>query len=374
MKFEVLKDNFKKAVAVCERITRKIISLPVLQNIHIKTSNNFLELTTTNLETSITWRILAKIQKQGVLLVPATFLANVLNLTNSEKIEAHEENKNLVLITQDQEMQIQCQDPGEFPIIPKMIKEHIWQIDALKLAEGLGQVVEQAAFSPIRPELSGVYFNFQNNKLKTAATDSFRLSEKTVFLDKTGDKEISFIVPQQTCRELVAILSQEKGRVEISANVNQITFETKGERQNEGECVVQSRLIDGEYPKYQEILPKRYAAKIHLNKELFVGQLKKAGLFSGKILDVKLSALGNQNRLKLFSQNADIGKSESFLNCKIEGETQEVVFNYKYLLDGLNNIRGSEVFLELSGPDGPGVLRPVGDDSYFYILMPIKPH
>ncbi len=374
MKFEILKDNFKKAATICERITRKTISLPVLQNVLLKTSGNFLELTTTNLEMSITWWVLAKINKQGSLLVPATFLANVLNLTISEKIEAQEENKNLVLVSEGQEVQIQGQLTEEFPIIPKMEKEYIWQVDGVRIADGLGQVVEEAAFSSIRPEISGVYFSFQKNKLKTVATDSFRLAEKTFFLGKQSEKDLSFIVPQQTCRELVAVLSQEKGNLEISANANQVVFDITGERPNEIKCRIQSRLIDGEYPKYQDILPKQHTARIQLNKEAFVNQLKKAGLFSGKVFDVKLEALVKEGRLKFFSQNVDIGKNESFLACKIEGQGQEVVFNYKFLLDGLNNIKGSEVFLELNGPDGPGVLRPVGDDTYFYILMPIKPH
>jgi len=374
MKFEILKENFKKAANICERITRKTISLPVLQNVLLKTSGNFLELTTTNLEMSITWWILAKINKQGSLLVPATFLSNVLNLTVSEKVEIGEENKNLVLISENQEMQIQGQLPEEFPIIPKMEKEYAWQVDGIKLADGLAQVVEQAAFSSVRPEISGVYFSFQKNKLKIVATDSFRLAEKTVFLDKAGEKDLSFIVPQQTCRELIAVLSQEKGGLEISANINQVSFEIAGERPNEIKCRIQSRLIDGEYPKYQDILPKQYTTKAQLAKETFVNQLKKAGLFSGKILDVKITPQVKEGRLRFFSQNVDIGKSDSFLACKIEGKEQEVVFNYKFLLDGLNNVKGSEVFLELNGADGPGVLRPVGDDSYFYILMPIKPH
>lgn len=374
MKFEILKDNFKKAASVCERITRKTISLPVLQNVLLKTSGSFLELTTTNLEISITWWVLAKINKQGSLLVPATFLANVLNLTVSEKIEAQEENKNLVLVSEGQEVQIQGQLPEEFPIIPKMEKEYIWQVDGARIADGLGQVVEEAAFSSVRPEISGVYFSFQKNKLKAVATDSFRLAEKIIFLEKAGEKDLSFIIPQQTCRELIAVLSQERGNLEISANANQAVFDITGERPNEIKCRIQSRLIDGEYPKYQDILPKQHTARIQLNKEAFANQLKKAGLFSGKVFDVKLEALVKEGRLKFFSQNVDIGKNESFLACKIEGQIQEVVFNYKFLLDGLNNIKGSEVFLELNGPDGPGVLRPVGDDTYFYILMPIKPH
>jgi len=372
MKFEVLKENFKKAITTCERITRKTVSLQVLQNVLIKTSGNFLEMITTNLELSIQWSVLAKISKQGSLLLPATFLSNILNLTKSDKIQAQEENNNLVLVSDNQEMQIQCQNSEDFPIIPKMEKQYIWHIDAEKLSGGISCVVEQAAFSSIRPELSGVLFSFQKNKLTLVATDSFRLSEKTIFLEKQNDKDFSFICPQQTCRELVAILSQEKGSVEISANINQVCFEIETSQTEQIRCSLQSRLIAGEYPRYQDIIPKQYVAKIQANKEELVSQLKKAGLFAGKSLDVKLTVYLKEGRLKVFSQSSDIGKNESFMACKIEGKDQESVFNYKFLLDGINNIKSSEVSLEMNGSDGPACLKPIGDDSYFYILMPIK--
>lgn len=372
MKFEILKDNLKKAVAVCERITKKTVSLPVLQNILIKTNGNFLDLIATNLEITVMWQVLSKINKQGSLLVPATFLSNILNLTKTEKIEAHEENKNLILISQNQEMQIQCQDPEEFPIIPKMEKEFSWQISGVKLSEGLSQVVEQASFSSVRPEISGVYFSFQKNKLKLAATDSFRLAEKVIFLEQPGEKDYFFICPQQTCRELIAILSQEKGMVEISVNVSQVVFEINGERPEQIKCKIQSRLIDGEYPKYQEIVPKDYLSQVQINKEEFSNQLKKAGLFSGKVFDVKISTLLKEGKIKFFSQSADIGKNESYLPCKIEGTGQEAVFNYKFLVDGLNNIKSHEVYFGLNGETGPACLKPIGDDSYFYIVMPIR--
>lgn len=372
MKFEILKENFKKAIIACERITRKTITLPALQNVLIKTSGNFLELTTTNLELSIQWKILAKVSKQGAILLPATFLSNILSLTSSEKIQAQEENKNLVLVCDNQEMQIRGQNPDEFPIIPKMEKEFSWEVNGTRLMEGLSQVVEQAAFSSIRPEISGILFTFQKNKLKVVATDSFRLSEKTIFLEKSGEQDFSFICPQQTCREVIAMLSQEKGNVEILANSNQVCFETNTSQVEQIKCLVQSRLIAGEYPRYQDIIPKQYIAKIQTNKAELMGHLKKAGLFAGKSFDVKLSVVLSEGRLGFFSQSADIGKNEAFMPCKMEGKDQESVFNYKFLLDGLNNIKSSEVSLEMNGSDGPACLRPIGDDSYFYILMPIK--
>ena len=153
MKIEVLKDNFKKAINICEKITRKNITLPILQNVLIKTEKNFLKLVTTNLETSITYWILAKIEGTGSVAVSATFLANLVNLINTDKIELLEENGNLILNSLDQKIQIQGQNPEEFPIIPQIAQENTLQVSIKKLTEGLSQVIDIPSTSQIRPEL-----------------------------------------------------------------------------------------------------------------------------------------------------------------------------------------------------------------------------
>lgn len=134
-----------------------------------------------------------------------------------------------------------------------------------------------------------------------------------------------------------------------------------------------SRLIDGDYPNYQEIVPKKSEMKIQARKDDFANQIKKAGLFSGRVAEVKITVLQKEQKIKIFSQSAELGRSESFMPCQISGGKEtEIAFNHKFLADGLNSIKGSEVVFELSSKDEPGVLRGVGDDSYFYILMPIK--
>ncbi len=373
MTVEILTEKFKKALSVLERVTRKITTLPALQNVLIKTEGNFLELTTTNLETTIRWWILAKIDNSKTLMVPATFLSNLVSLISAEKIKLEEENQNLVLITENQRTQLQGQNPEDFPIIPKLEKENSFTLSVSKLASALQQITDVPAISQVRPEISGVFFNLKKKTLKIVGTDSFRLAEKTIELEEEVSKEISFILPQGTARELLNVASQEQqGKVVIYPSTNQALFEFFNEEANHCRIQVLSRLIDGQYPNYQEIIPKKHTTTITIKKEELESQIKKAGLFSGKVAEVKLKTLPEEGKLKIFSQSAERGSNKSFSICQIEGDELEVSFNYKFLADGLTKLRSSEVILELSGTEGPGVLKPVGDTSYLYILMPIK--
>ncbi len=372
MKTEILTQALKKAIINCERVTRKTTTLPVLQNILLKTEGNFLELNTTNLETTIRYWVLSKNEKQGKVLVPANFLSNLITLIKGDRITLNEENKNLLLVAQNQENQIQGQDPEEFPIIPKIEKKDKYQISINKLISALSQIIDVPSISQIRPEISGVLFSFNKKQLKIVATDSFRLAEKTIHLEEEVKENISFILPQSTTRELINILTIEEGKIDIYLENNQVLFELMDEKANHSKLQILSRLIDGQYPNYQEIIPKSHTTTIQINKQEFENQVKQAGLFSGKVLEVKLKAVPDDNQIKLFSQSSDTGKNESTLSAQVQGEGFEVAFNYKFLLEGLNKIKSSEVILELSGTEGPGLLKPVGDPSYIYILMPIK--
>ncbi len=372
MKVEVLKENLKKAINICERITKKTISLPVLTNVLLKAEGNFLELITTNLETTIRWWVLAKIEKPGTLLVGATFLSNLVDLITEQKIELKENNRNLIITTKNQDTQVQGQNPEEFPIIPKIERETPFQIPIRQLDDGLSQIVDIPSPSQIRPEISGIFFSFKKDKLRLVSTDSFRLGEKVIDLGREVEKDTSFILPQEASRELMNVISQRAGTITCFSDANQAVFEFPMEETSHPQINVISRLIDGEYPNYQEIIPKKFTTKIQIDRELLQNQIKEAGLFSGKVSEVKITPLLKEKKIKIFSQSPEIGKNESYVPAKIEGEQFEISFNYRFLIDGLNNIKSSEIILELSGEEGPGVLRPVGDSSYSYVLMPIK--
>jgi len=372
MKIEILKDNLKRGLEIVEKIAKKNLTLPVLSNVLLSCEGNFLRLDTTNLETSISWWLLAKIEEGGKIAIPAAFFSSLINLLKEERIHLRSQGKNLILETKNQTTQIQGIDPEEFPIIPKIEKEEIVRISNQKLLEALGQIIEIPSISQIRPEISGIYFSFKKDLLKIVGTDSFRLAEKTIGLKGKIKKEVSFILPQDAVRELINILSREEGYVVIYFSPNQILFENIKEETSHTQVQILSRLIEGEYPKYQEIIPKKYKTQIISKKDDLQNQLKQAGLFSGKISEVKLAVQPEDNRLKIYSESPEIGKNEAYLPVKIKGEAIEISFNYKFLILGLQNIRSSEVIFELNGEEGPGVLKPVGDESYIYISMPIK--
>lgn len=375
MKLEILKEKLNQSLNIIEPLTRKNINLPILSNILIETEKNFLKISATNLETSIIWRILSNIKEMGKVVIPANFFKSLISFIKDDKLVLSSEGSNLVLESNEQVNQIQGVNPDDFPIIPKISEEDFIEINGSNLNQGLIQVVNIPSFSQVRPEISGIYFSFKKDGLKIVSTDSFRLAEKNIKLNQKVKKDISFILPQSAIKELISILSLKPDKLKFYFSPNQVLFEWLGEETPYPQIHFYSRLIEGSYPSYQEIIPKKYTNQIILNREDFLTQIKKAGLFSGKISEVKLTIIPDKKKLKIFSQSVDIGKNEAYLPIKIEKKSEELVetsFNYKFLIDGLTNIRSSEIIFNLSEKEGPVAITPVGDESYIYILMPIK--
>ncbi len=375
MELEILKEKLNQSLIIIEQLIRKNINLPILNNILLEVEKNFLKISATNLETSIIWWILAKVKEEGKVTIPASFLRSLIGFIKQEKIKLKSEKNNLILEADNQITQIQGSNIEDFPIIPKISKEDFVEIEAERLNQGLSQVINIPSFSQIKPEISGIYFSFKKDELKLVSTDSFRLAEKTINLPQKIKKNFSFIFPQLATKNLINILSLKPDNLKIYFSPNQVLFEWLGEETDYPNIHFSSRLIEGEFPNYQEIIPKKYTAEIILNREDFQNQIKKAGLFSGKISEVKLTVIPKENRIKIFSQSVDIGKNEAYLPAKIEAKDDkelETSFNYRFLIDGLSNIRGSEVIFSLSDSEGPATIKPVGDKSYIYVLMPIK--
>lgn len=372
MKIEILKENLKNGLSIMERIVGKNLSLPILDNVLIDTDENYLVLSSTDLETAIKLWILTKIVKKGKVAIPVKFLSSFVSLLPNEKITLEEKKQGLYVECKNLKTQIQGSNPEEFPIIPEFKNLEFIDVDIKKVCQGLSQVVDIASASQSRPEISGIYFLFSKNNLKIVATDSFRLAEKTIVLDKAVKKEMSFIIPQKPAKEIMNILSEKDENAKIYFTPNQIMFEVLLKDSEKPQIQITSRLIEGEYPNYQDIIPKEFKTKVVLKRDEFLNQIKTASLFSGKINEVKIIVNSKNNEVEVFAQSPDIGENRSSLSGKIQGGDLEVSFNHKYLIDGLNNIKSSEVIFELSEKEGPCVIKPVGDVNYLYVVMPIK--
>src|SRR3989344_1639755 len=376
MKIEVLKENLKTNILISERVVGKNLSLPILNNVLLTTSNNFLSLVSTDLEVAIKLWILVKIIKKGSVVVPAKFLSQFISSLANEKITLEAKEQNLYIECGSVKTYIQGHSPEDFPIIPEFKDADYIEVEGKKIYQGLSQIIDIASQNQSRPEISGIYFSFFKNQIKIVATDSFRLGEKNIlleeFLKKFTEKEYSCILPQKSAREIMNMLENKEGLLRIYFSGSQILFEIMMKEINHPQIQITSRLIDGEYPNYQDIIPSKFKTHIILKKDEFLNQIKTASLFSGKVNEIKISINIEKQEVNIFAKSVDVGENTSALPAKIEGESLEVSFNYKYILDGLLNIKSSEIIFDISKEEGPCIIKPVGDTSYIYVVMPIK--
>ena len=373
MNFTILAKELKKGLSFTEKITGKNLTLPILNNLLIEALPNFLKISSTDLEVGIEWWGHCKTEKEGSIAVPAKFISQLVGVLPEEKIDIKTKGNTLLIEGKNIKTQIKGFSSEEFPIIPKFLKDIYIEMDGKKLKDGLISVVDMVSTSQVKPEISGVYFSFNKGSIKLVATDSFRLAEKTIKDDFKNlfEKEINFILPQKTTRELINILPEEEGeKIRIYFSESQVMFETFLPNSTHPEINLVSRQIDGEYPSYEEIIPKTSKTKIILNKDEFVKQIKMAGLFGGKTNEVLIKV--GENNIEIKSQDDEIGESELSMSAITEGDEVKVSFNYRFILDALTNIKSSEISFEMQGNDGPALIKPVGDASYLYVVMPIR--
>ncbi len=382
MKVIVLKENLNTGINIVARASGKNLTLPVLNNILISAEKNFLNLSATDLELGIKYWILTKIEKEGKITIPSKVLSSFVNFLPNEKLTLESKNQVLYISSENYKTQIKGQTAEEFPIIPKIEDKNSIELNCALFCEGLSQVVDFSIPNQTRPELSGVYLNFQKDKLQLAATDSFRLAEKNLYFEKNNQRstihtqQISFILPQKTTREIINILSDKKGKLKLYYSSNQVLFEYSMEETPHPQIEIVSRLIEGDYPDYQGIIPKKYQAQVVLSKNDLLNQIKAASIFSGKSNEVKIKVDSKRGGVEIISQNPEYGENRSFLRGNLDykgaAKEMEVSFNYRFLVDGLLNIPTPKVVFELNGEDGPAVLKPESDQNYIYVVMPIK--
>lgn len=372
MKVEVLKNNIKTGLNIVEKVVGKNTSLPILDNVLITAEDNFILLTTTDLETAIKYWVLSKVTKKGKAVVPVRFISNFISLLPEEKIYLEEKKQNLLLECKNYKTQIQGFNPEDFPLIPEIKDHEFLTINNKNFCTGLTQIVDIASPLQTRPEISGIYLLFSKDTLKIVATDSFRLAEKTISIENKNKKDYALILPQKSVREIINTLGEKEGNLKVCFSSNQILFEFPIKEMGHPQVQIFSRLIEGEYPNYQEIIPQKFKTNIIAKKEEFLNHIKTASLFSGKINEIKFIIDPVKKSIEISAHNPDIGESKSNLAVKVEGEPMEISFNHKFLIDGILNIKSSEIAFNLSSEDGPCVLKPIGDSNYIYVVMPIK--
>lgn len=370
MKILILKDNLVAGLSVVERAIGASANLPVLKNVKIAAGDGGIFVTGTNLELAITHEVSGKVLESGEATCPFGILNSVVKNVSTERITLEKGAKKLVLTTDNYEAQLQSQDPKEFPLIPSIQDEtKTVSIPKDALENALGNVIVATQYTDIRPEISGVLFRFHEEGFTCVATDSFRLAEQTVKFSAVPPAMhgVDAIVPLRTAEEVLRILSlSDQGDMAVTVETNQVLFHNAATR-------IISRLIDGRFPEYQGIIPKEVKNEVSIDREELIRAIKLTSSFTGRANDLSLNVSENKKSLELYSGDAALGENRYRLPVKAKGEKFSIVFNWRYLLDGLRMYRGAEVVLGVNTPDRPALIRDAKESNLVYVVMPVKP-
>ncbi len=377
MKFISLQDNLKKGISVVSHVTSKNINLPILNNILIKAKDNNIELLATNLEIGISHTVRGKIEKEGEFTVDSKIINDYISLLPSEKVSIEKKEEELVVECSNYKTKIKGESAKEFPLLPTINKNNYLTVSIDEFKKALSQVVFAVSSSEARIELAGILFSFENNHLTLVATDSYRLAEKQAKINKfnkTDDfSEDKIIVPARTIQEVlraVSNLNDDLGSTEkeitIYLSENQIMFSFDSTE-------IISRLISGQYPDYKQIIPQKSETKVIVNRQEFVRAIKASAIFSKSgINDIHLLVDIKKNELVVSSISGQTGESVINLTGDISGKDNDITLNFRYLLDGLNNINTEKINLRIVNNNTPCLVRGDKEESYLYIVMPIR--
>ena len=374
MKISCLQETLAKGLSIVSRAVASRSTLPVLSNVLIATDQSRLRLSATNLELAITCWIGAKVEEEGSTTVPAKTFTDIVNALPPGPVEM-----NLNVRTQSLNVcggsfvnDVKCIDAQEFPIIPHADLSNGINLNVTDLREMIEQVTFAAATDDARPILTGVLVKVEGGSVTFAATDGFRLAVKSAHLSAPVPEPVTAIIPARALAELgrVAGDQEEAAVMTLPSGRGQVIFRLK-------DVELVSQLIEGTFPDYTHIIPKSYATRTVMTTDAFRKACKAADIFARENAHTarfKIAPGGElqPGTVEITAQAAETGSNEAKLDATIEGNGLEIAFNVKYLVDALNVLASPNIALETTVATSPGVVRPVGEDDFLYVVMPMR--
>ncbi|MDD5127821.1 MAG: DNA polymerase III subunit beta [Dehalococcoidales bacterium] len=371
MKLSCLQENLNRGLGIVGRAVATRSTLPITQNIFLTDDQGRLKLVATNLEMAISCWLGAKIEEGGAITVPARLLTEFVSSLPNDKIDINLSGKTLRLKCARFEARISGVDAKDFPPIPAISEGITTKVEVEALRQGINRVIFAAATEESRPVLTGIDAQFEGSLLTLAAADGFRLAVEKIPLATPVAQKTEVIIPARTLGELNRLIGEQEEPVEITVNPNksQILFRMKSTE-------LVSQLIQGSFPNYSQLIPKSYATRLVVNVAEFLRATKTASIFardgSGIVrLMMTPGAKSAPGKLTVSARSEEIGDDTGDIDAAIEGEESKIAFNGKYLIDVLGVLREEQVALETTNPSSPGLIRPVGSETYVHVVMPM---
>lgn len=386
MKMRCVKDDLLKGIQVVQKGVSTKSTLPVLSSILFQAEND-LKLHTTDLETFVSCSVEGKIIKKGSVGVPARLIGDIVRSLPDAAIDISydTEKREINLVCENSFFDIKTLPAEDFPKIVTLEKKAPastnvgeYMVENSLFLNIIKQVIRAASRDETRPILTGVLLTVNRDKVKMVATDSYRLAVREGKLEKEEKKQdkkekeetkeeeekIRVVVPTKALEDVMKISSiLENSEVKIGLLRNHIVFDL-------GKAQLISRLIEGQYPNYQQLLPENYQVELPIKREELVGAVKRISLLAQNNSPVRLN-LG-KNNLSISAATQEVGEAKEDLKISYEGEEIKVAFNGQYLLDGLTAANQEEILIKLLGPLKPGLIKPVGNDEFLYLIMPVR--
>jgi DNA polymerase-3 subunit beta len=373
MKLSCLQENLDRGLNVVGRAVAVRTTLPITNNVLLATDKSRLKLSATNLEMAISCWIGAKVEEEGAITVPARLLSEFISSLPTEKVDIvlSPQTKTLGLKCARFEARISGVDAKDFPPVPKVEGGIATKVEVEAFKQAIAQVAFAAATEESRPVLTGVDAEFDGDTLTLAAADGFRLAVYKLPLAQAVTQKTEVIIPARTLAELNRLMADQEEAVEITVNPEkgQALFKLK-------DIELVSQLIQGSFPNYSQLIPKKYSTKAVISVADFLRATKTASIFardgSGIVrLVVAPGAEMKPGKVTVSARSEEIGDDVGEIDAMVEGDEAKIAFNGKYLTDVLGVLNEAQVALETTNPSSPGVLKPVGVDNYIHVVMPM---
>lgn len=365
MKCTLSREQLLEPLTRAEKMTGKNLTLPILSCVLLRVEGAALTVTATNLEVGIRGSVHTKDTEDGVVAVSASVLTQVVNALPSGSTVKMETSDGFLLVAgAGGQAKLALQDASEYPALPKVEGGETLSLPARAVITAVNSVSYCASTSAIKPELSSVFLHANGGTLVAVATDSFRLAEKKVPLEKAVTAD-PILIPARSAVDLVKVLELADDTVTLSMNEHQLSITLP-------DVYMTLRLVNGTFPDYTQIIPKDFAVEATMLRFDLERALRRAGIFSDQFNQTTLTLEPKKKHCTIHTSHASVGETTDSIDAVLEGEPLIIRFNQRYLMDALHSIEQDSVVLQFAGAAQPAIVRPVGDMSFLYLVMPMN--
>lgn len=365
MKIFCSKDALLTGVNAVQKAISTKNTLPVLQGIWMQTQEQSLQFAATDLEMGIRCKVPSDVTGEGTIVVPAKLFSEIVRKLPDTTITLEEIEKTITINYYDSEIVLNGYDPEEFPLLPDLMDPITFTLPTVIFKNMIKQTIFSCSTEENRPVFTGILLQIEGTNIRLVATDTHRLAYSIESISNSEESRFSGIIPAKTLSEIFRLLREEDEELTISYGNNQVVFQF-------GSIYLLSRLIDGQFPNYKQVIPQTCETKVILSARKLLETVERASVLTRDKSGTNIIKINIENNQLRIDQTSELGKISEQIDVQMEGKDVSIAFNAKFLIDALKVIDSNQILFELSGPFSPGVMKPIDNSNYIYLVLPIR--